>query len=137
MIRIPPRTRLRATQEAKAFLEGLKQEGVFRRSADGFALAAAFSMTLDEDVSSVSLARRADLVEADVLDNEVRLALEAGVHVLARRHGVAEPSKDSELVEEISRHAERGIQLLRTRWSGKTRAQIQDDIRKLVQPPTE
>ena len=84
------------------------------------------------DISQVSLRGRSELVDVSILDNEVRLALEAGVHAVLRRARLPEPTDEAAVLEFVTKYAEIGVGLLRERWAGKTGLQIQDDIRKLI-----
>lgn len=122
----------RPTAEAKGYLDELKNAKVFRRAVDAYAFAAAYALKNKADISQVSLRGRSELVNVSILDNEVCLALEAGVHAVLKRTGQPEPADKAAVLEFVTRYAEAGIGLLRERWAGKTGLQIQDDIRKLM-----
>ena len=122
----------RPTAEAKGYLDELKSAKVFRRAVDAYAFAAAYALKNSADISQVSLRGRSELVNVSILDNEVCLALEAGVHAVLKRTGQPEPADKAAVLEFVTKYAEGGIRLLKERWAGKTGLQIQDDIRKLM-----
>jgi hypothetical protein len=123
---------IRPTSEAKGYLDYLKKQSVFRRAVDAYAFAAAFAMNQGSDISEVSLRGRSDLTDVGTLDEEVRLALEAGVTVLARRNGLPELIDSASIVDLVTKYAEVGLQTLKERWSGKSSLQIQNDIQKIL-----
>ena len=78
MKRMEKEAMVRPTSEAKGYLDHLKKLSVFRRAVDAYAFAAAFAMNQGMDISAVALKGRYDLTDVGTLDEEVRLALEAG-----------------------------------------------------------
>ena len=123
----------RPTAEAKGYLDELKNIKVFHRSVDAYVFAAAYALKNKADISQVSLRGRSELVDIRILDDEVCLALEAGIHIVLRRAGQPEPADEATVLELVTKYAEAGIGMLRERWAGKTGLQIQDDIRKLIE----
>ena len=122
---------IRPTSEAKGYLDHLKKQSVFRRAVDAYAFAAAFAMNQGMDISTVSLKGRYDLTDVGTLDEEVRLALEAGAAVLAKRNGL-ELTDSSSVIDVVTKYAEAGLPALKERWSGKSGLQIQNDIQKIL-----
>ena len=133
MKRMDKNASFRPTAEAKGYLDGLKNAKVFRRAVDAYVFAAAYALKNEVDISQVSLRGRSELVDVSILDDEVCLALEAGVHAILRRAGQSEPTDEAAVLEFVTKYAEIGAGLLRERWAGKTGLQIQDDIRKLIE----
>lgn len=131
MKQIKIKAMIRPTSEAKGYLDHLKKQSVFSNSADAYAFAAAFAMNQGMDVSAVSLKGRSDLTEMDTLDDKVRLALEAGAAVLARRNGV-DLTDSADVLDLVTKYAEVGLQSLKERWRGKSGLQIQNDIQKIL-----
>lgn len=132
MMRFNDRQKFRPSSEAKAFLQYLKERAVFGRQIDAYAFAAAYAMKNNLDISDVSIKDRSDMEEVGTLDNEVRLALEAGIHALCKRNGQPEPEDPQKLMDSITRYSEAGLRILRGQWKGKTSTQIQDDIRRIT-----
>jgi len=132
MMRFNPRQKFRPSSEAKAFLQYLKERAVFGRQIDAYAFAAAYAMKNNLDISEVSVKDRSDMEEVGTLDDEVRLALEAGIHALCKRNGEPKPEDPQKLMDSITRYSEAGLKTLHAQWKGKTSIQIQDDIRKIL-----
>lgn len=132
MMRFNPRQKFRPSSEAKAFLQYLKERAVFGRQIDAYAFAAAYAMRNNFDISEVSIKDRSDMEEVGTLDNEVRLALEAGIHSLNKRNGMSQIEDPQRLMDLASRYAETGLMHLQSQWLGKTSIQIQDQIRLIV-----
>jgi hypothetical protein len=134
MIRLDKTRKFRPSSDAKGFLAYLKERAVFGRQIDAYAFAAAYAIKNNADISEVSLKGRSDLEEVGTLDDEVCLALEAGIHAIQKRNGQPVPQDNQTLMDLLTRYAEAGLTVLREKWSGKTAIQIQDDIRKIVSP---
>ncbi|PSP25415.1 MAG: hypothetical protein BRC52_00435, partial [Cyanobacteria bacterium SW_5_48_44] len=83
--------KFRPTATANSYLKRLKKKEVFDRAVDAYVFAAAYALKRDVNPSQVSLNHRSELVEVGILDEDVRLALEAGVHAIVKRHGKPEP----------------------------------------------
>lgn len=132
MIRLNKKQKFRPSSEAKAFLQYLKERAVFGRQIDAYAFAAAYAMKNDLDISHISLQGRSDMEEVGTLDDEVCLALEAGIHAIQKRKGQPELIDSHALMDLLTRYSEAGIITLLNLWKGKTSTQIQDDIRKIV-----
>lgn len=132
MMRLNKKQKFRPSSEAKAFLQYLKERAVFGRQIDAYAFAAAYAMKNNIDISEVSIKDRSDMEEAGTLDDEVRLALEAGIHALCKRNGQPEPEDSNKLMDYVTKYSEVGIFSLKEKWSGKTGIQIQDDIQKIL-----
>ena len=132
MMRFNGRQKFRPSSEAKAFLQYLKERAVFGRQIDAYAFAAAYAMKKNLDISNVSIKDRSDMEEVSTLDEEVRLALEAGIYAICKRNGQTEPEDSQALMDTVTRYGEIGLKLLKEEWSGKTAVQIQDSIRKLL-----
>jgi len=132
MIRLDKTRKFRPSSDAKGFLAYLKERAVFDRQIDAYAFAAAYAIKNNADISEISLKGRSDLEEVGTLDDEVCLALEAGIHAIQKRNGQPVPQDNQTLMDLLTRYAEVGLAMLREKWLGKTGIQIQDDIRKLV-----
>ena len=137
MKRVDPKATIRPTPEAKGYLDTLKSQAVFGRMIDAYVFAAAYGIKQNADISQVSLTGRQDMVIISIVDDEVRLALEAGVHAMTKRNSQPEPADSREVLEIITKYAEVGLNLLKVRWEGKTGTQIQDDIRRIITGKTE
>ncbi len=124
--------KFRVTSKAKGYLDYLKQNRVFARAVDAYAFAAAYALKHCKEIPPASRGKRHDLVEVFRLDNDVRLALEAGVHTVLKRNGKPEPKDSREVLDIVTQYAEAGLKLLKEKWQGKTGLQIQDDIRKII-----
>ncbi|MEG4944570.1 hypothetical protein [Microcoleus sp. F4-D5] len=132
MKHIDPQATIRPTPEAKGYLDTLKNNGAFGRMVDAYVFAAAYALKNNVEISSLPLRRRQDLVYMGIVDENVRLALEAGVHTVQKRNGKPEPKDSREVLDFVTQYAEAGLKLLKERWQGKTGVQIQDDIRKII-----
>lgn len=132
MMRFNQRQKFRPSSDAKSFLQYLKERAVFGRQIDAYAFAAAYAMKNNLDISEVSMKDRSDMEEVGTLDDEVRLALEAGIHALCKKNGQSEPKDPQQLMDTVSRYGEVGLRTLRDEWSGKTSVQIQDYIERLL-----
>lgn len=132
MQRIEPSLPLRPTLEAKGYLEYLKKQGIFPRMVDGYVFAAAFAMEQDLPILPLSEQERQELVIFGILDEDVRLALEIGVHILCQRRQVILPSSGKEALEIVSQYGEAGLKTLKEQWQGQKKPQIQKNIRNLL-----
>lgn len=122
-----------ATAEAKGYLDYLKQKQVFKRAIDAYAFAAAYAIKQNADISQSLPSRSNSLAEVFRLDDDVRLALEAGVYIIRKRNNQPEPKDSAEVLELVTKYAEAGIQLLQQKWNNKTSvSQIQTDIWRII-----
>ena len=133
MMRFNTRQKFRPSSDAKAFLQYLKERAVFARQIDAYAFAAAYAMKNNLDISDLSIKDRSDMEEVGSLDDEVCLALEAGIHALLKREGKELPQNNQELMSLATNYGEAGLIHLKEKWSRKTAIQIQDLIRKEIQ----
>lgn len=136
MKRMEPNATIRPTPEAKGYLDLLKEQGLFDRMIDPYMFAAAYAIKQNVDISEVSLKGQQDLINIGIVDEEVRLALEAGIHGLCKRNGKPEPKDDREVLEILTKYAEGGLKLLKQRWEGKVPNQIQNDIWRIIREET-
>ncbi len=136
MKRINPKAAIRPTPEAKGYLDTLKDQAVFGRMVDAYLFAAAYAIKKNADISQVPLKERQDMATISIVDEQVRLALEAGVYGMRKRNGQPEPADSREVLEIMTKYAEVGLNLLKARWEGKTKTQIQDDIRRIINGET-
>ena len=123
-----------ATAKAKGYLDRLLKIRVFQRAIDAYAFAAAYALKNDVEIPQVLSGRPNSLAEVHRLDENVRLALEAGVYAVCKRNGQPEPVDSAEVLNLVSKYAEAGLELLQKKWEGKTRTQIQNDIQKIIRP---
>ena len=123
-----------ATSEAKGYLDYLvDKKQVFRRAIDAYVFAASYAIKQNANISQALSSRTNSLVEVYRLDEDVRLALEAGVHNICKRNDRPEPQNSSEVMKLLTKYAEVGIQLLQQKWKDKTSAsQIQKDIWQMI-----
>ena len=123
-----------ATSEAKGYLDYLvDKKKVFRRAIDAYVFAATYAIKQNADISQPLSSRTNSLVEVYRLDEDVRLALEAGVHNICKRNHQPEPQNSLEVMQLLTKYAEKGIQLLQQKWKNKTSAsQIQKDIWQII-----
>ncbi|MCU0534859.1 MAG: hypothetical protein MUD14_13290 [Hydrococcus sp. Prado102] len=132
MKRIDPTATIRPTPEANGYLKVLKNNGAFSRMVDAYIFAAAYAIKNNLDISSIPSAGRQDLINIGIVEDDVRLALEAGVHAICKRNNQPEPTDSREVLEILSQYAEAGLKILKQRWDGKVGIQIQDDVRKII-----
>lgn len=132
MMRLNKKQKFRPSSEAKAFLQYLKERAVFGRQIDAYAFAAAYAMRNNLNISDISLKGRSDMEEVGTLDEEVCLALEAGIHALYKKNNQPKLQDPQSLMDSITRYAEVGLKNLQEQWSGKTSIQIQDNIQKMI-----
>ncbi len=123
-----------ATSEAKGYLDDLvDKKQVFKRAIDAYAFAAAYAMKQNADISQSLSTRSKSLVEVYRLDDNVRLALEAGVYAIRKRNNELEPEDSAEVFKLVTKYAEVGIRLLQQKWNDKTStSQIQKDIWQII-----
>lgn len=123
-----------ATSEAKGYLDYLvDKKQVFKRAIDAYAFAAAYAMKQNGDISQSLSNRSKSLVEVYRLNDDVRLALEAGVHAVRKRNNESEPEDSAEVFKLVTQYAEVGIRLLQQKWQDKTStSQIQKDIWQII-----
>jgi hypothetical protein len=132
MKQIDPTATIRPTPEANGYLKVLKNNGAFSRMVDAYIFAAAYAMKNNIDVSPIPSAGRQDLINIGIVEDDVRLGLEAGVHAICKRNNRPEPTDSREVLEILSQYAEAGLKILKQRWDGKVGIQIQDDVRKII-----
>lgn len=132
MQRFDPNAIVRPTPEAKGYLEVLKNNGAFSRMIDAFVFAASYAMKHNLEILPLP-SGRSELVSLSLIDEDIRLALEASIHIIRQRRGESSPSDSRELLDILTQYAEAGLKTLKQRWDGKVGIQIQDDIRRLVQ----
>jgi hypothetical protein len=126
--------KFRATEEAKGYIDYLlsKEVKAFTRAIDAYAFAAAYAMKNNAAIPPTIKGRSNSLAEVFRLDENVRLALEAGVWVSCKRNNLSEPDSEEEMLNILTKYAEVGIQLLQARWREKTGIGIQNDINKMI-----
>jgi hypothetical protein len=132
MKRIDPTATIRPTPEANGYLKVLKNNGAFSRMVDAYIFAAAYAMKNNVDIFPIPSAGRQDLINIGIVEDDVRLGLEAGVHAMCKRNNQPEPTDSREVLEILSQYAEAGLKILKQRWDGKVGIQIQDDVRKII-----
>ena len=122
-----------ATSEAKGYIDYLKKKQIFERAIDAYAFAATYAMKQNADISNTISGRSKSLAEVFRLDEDVRLALEAGVHIMCKRNKQPEPKDSAAVLDLVTRYAEAGIRLLQDKWKNKTSAsQIQQDVWQII-----
>ena len=121
-----------ATAKAKGYLDYLLKNQVFQRAIDAYAFAAAYALKNNAEIPQVLNGRSNSLGEVYRLDENVRLALEAGVYAVCKRNGQLEPANSAEVFDLVTKYAEAGLELIQKKWEGKTRTQIQIDIQKII-----
>lgn len=123
-----------ATSEAKGYLDYLvEKKQVFQRAIDAYVFAATYAMKQNADISQPLSSKTNSLVEVYRLNQDVRLALEAGIHTICKQNNQPEPENSTEVMKLLTKYAEVGIQLLQKKWRDKTSAsQIQRDIWRII-----
>ena len=123
-----------ATPQAKGYLDYLvDKKQVFKRAIDAYVFAATYAIKQNANISQPLSSRPHSLVEVYRLDDDVRLALEAGIHAICRQNHQPEPQNSAEVMKLLNMYAETGIQLLQDKWKDKTSAsQIQRDIWQII-----
>ncbi|NES73839.1 MAG: hypothetical protein F6K24_55980 [Okeania sp. SIO2D1] len=112
MKRIDPNATIRPTPEARGYLDTLKSQAVFGRKIDAYVFAAAYAIKQNADISQVSLTGSQDMAMMKIVDDEVRLALEAAVHAITKHNSQTQPIESREVLEIITKYAEVGLNLL-------------------------
>lgn len=134
MKRLDKDNSVRPTPESRAYLDVLKKKGVFRRSIDAYTFAAAYAILKEIDPKEIPSRGRQDLVEnLRLVDDDVLLALEAGIFATYKRKGMPEPNDSKELLEILTQYAEAGLKVLQEQWEDKTSSQIRDHVSKIIQ----
>lgn len=123
-----------ATPEAKGYLDYLVDtKQVFKRAIDAYVFAAAYAIEQNADISQSLSSRSSSLVEVYRLDEDVRLALEAGIHGICKQNDRPEPQNSADVMKLLTKYAESGVRLLQQKWQDKTSAsQIQKDIWQII-----
>lgn len=134
MERLDMTKKFAATPEAKGYLDYLvDKKQIFKRSIDAYVFAATYAIKQNADISQPLSSRPNSLVEVYRLEDDVRLALEAGIHTICKRNHQPEPQNSAEIMKLLTKYAETGIQLLQQKWKDKTSAsQIQKDIWQII-----
>ncbi|MGL4883152.1 MAG: hypothetical protein ACRC8K_19145 [Waterburya sp.] len=125
----------RPTPETRKYAKWLSEtKKIFPRMIDAYLFAAAFAIKNDLEIFSIPPKDRQHIVVnlLGLIDDDVRLALEAGVYAIRKRNKLPQPNDNDELIEIISQYGEAGIIHLKQKWQGKVVNQIQDDIRKIL-----
>jgi hypothetical protein len=131
MQRFDPNAIVRPTPEAKGYLELLKNNGAFSRMIDAYVFAASYAMKHHLEILPLPPGRQ-ELVSLSLIDEDIRLALEASIHIICQHCGESPPADGREILDILTQYAEAGIKVLKQRWKGKVGIQIQDDIRRIV-----
>ena len=123
-----------ATPQAKGYLDYLvDKKQVFKRSIDAYVFAATYAIKQNADISQPLASRPNSLVEVFRLEEDVRFALETGIHTICKRNHQPEPQDSAEVMKLLTKYAEAGVQLLQQKWQDKTSAsQIQRDIWQMI-----
>lgn len=136
MKRIDITKTFRPTPETREFIRWLTEtKKIFPRMIDAYLFAAALGIKKDFDIVPIVSKERQHIVVnlVGLIDDDVRLALEAGIYAIRKRKGQPQLSDSEELMEIISQYAEVGIIHLKEKWKDKaTISQIQDDIAKII-----
>jgi hypothetical protein len=132
MKRIEPSLVIRPSAMARNYLQVLKDNKTFDRMIDAYLFAAAFAIKKDLDISEITLTNRQDLIDIDAISPDVRLVLEASIHIIGKRNYRPEPLDSKEVLELLCKYAEVGLRELKARWQGKVSNQIQFDIQRLI-----
>jgi hypothetical protein len=127
-----PKTVISASTEAHSYLKFLKKIGVFKDMIDGYMFAAAYSIKNNLDINLSPLEKPHEVARINVIDDNVRLALEAGLYSIRKRNNQPQPENSKEVLDILTQYAEVGLKALKQRWEGKVNIQIQDDIRKII-----
>lgn len=122
---------VRPTPEAKGYLEVLKNNGAFVRMIDAYIFAASYAMKYNLEILPLPTGR-SDLVQLNLLDEDILLALAASIHIVRQRRGESPLTESREVLDILTQYAEAGIKVLKQRWEGKVGIQIQDDIRRII-----
>lgn len=131
MIQIDPKASIRPTSGAKSLLDYLKEKEIFRRAVDAYAFAAAYAVQEGLDFSSPDLTNRADLVDADALDPEVRLALASALMVEDAHLNSTRSPTSSDVLDAFVRAAEVGCRVLAEEWEGLSRTQVSTSVKRI------
>ncbi|GAB4232183.1 MAG: hypothetical protein Kow0049_14950 [Stanieria sp.] len=127
-----PKAVIHASTEAHSYLKLLQKIEVFKHMIDGYMFAAAYSIKNNLDINTSPLEKPHEVARINVIDDNVRLALEAGIYTIRKRNNQTQPENNKELLDILSQYAEVGLKALKQRWEGKVSLQIQDDILKII-----
>lgn len=132
MKRMNSKTVIKSSTEAQGYLALLKDNGVFKQMIDGYMFAAAYAIKNNLDTSLESVSKKHDIAIVNVVDDNVRLSIEAGIYAICKRNNQPQPENSKEVMDILTKYAEVGLKALKQRWEGKITLQIQDDIRKII-----
>ena len=132
MKRINPKTVIRSSTEARAYLKLLKDNGVFEQMVDGYMFAAAYAIKNNLDISLEPVNKKHDIAIMNVVNETIRLSLEAGIYAMCKRNEQSQPEDSKEVLDILTKYAEVGLKALKQRWEGKISIQIQNDICKII-----
>jgi hypothetical protein len=127
-----PKAVISASTEAHSYLKLLRKIGVFKHMIDGYMFAAAYSIKNNLVIDANHIEKPHEVAHVNVIDDNVRLALEAGIYTIRKRNNQPQPDNSKEVLDILSQYAEVGLKALKQRWEDKVNIQIQDDIRKII-----
>lgn len=132
MKRINSQVVISSSTEAQGYLKWLKDNEVFKQMIDGYMFAAAYAIKNNLDISLESVNKKHDISFMSVVNENVRLSLEAGIYAVCKRNNQPQPEDSKQVVDILTKYAEVGLKALKQRWEGKISIQIQEDIRKII-----
>jgi sulfur transfer complex TusBCD TusB component (DsrH family) len=132
MQRIDPIFKIYASETSRNYLQVLKDNKTFERMVDAYLFAAAFALKEDLSSHGITISNRGDLIAVSQIDQEVILALTAGIYIICKKNSYPEPTNGQEVLDMICQYAEVGLRELKERWQGKVSNQIQTDIQKII-----
>ncbi len=127
-----PKAVIRASTNAHSYLKLLQNIGVFKHMIDGYIFATAYSIKNNLPIDFNAVEKPHEVARVNVIDDNIRLALEAAIHTICKRNNQPQPTNTKELLEILNQYAEVGLKALKQRWESKVSIQIQDDIRKII-----
>ncbi len=127
-----PKAVIRTTTEAHSYLKLLQKIGVFKQMVDGYMFAASYAIKNNLVIDTINIEKPHEIARVNVIDDNVRLALEAGIYTIRKRNKQPQPGNSKEVLDILAQYAEVGLTTLKQRWEGKVNIQIQDDIRKII-----
>ena len=129
MIHLQSDQRLFISEDLIGFSDRLSNEGTVPRRLDLLLLG--FSYAVNNQLPPAEDAKRHELTRVASL-GEAQLAVEAVAQWYARALSLPEFADEGELLDFIIRVGVAGVRILRERWEGKSKSQIQWDVMRLA-----
>jgi len=118
-------------RDLMGFADKLTEDGVVPRRIDLLLLA--FSYAVAEKLPPSQDVKRHEFVRAQILTDDQVLAVSAAAQWYARSSGLDLPEDERHLMNFVCSAADAGLRVLKERWEGRTKSQLQLDIFRTVE----